>query len=156
MQAYHTANQALTNQINTLQQQARNDLAALEASLPKRVEEAGIPADNRDAAITELHMLLNPTRDRIEWPVPTISEARAMQTAIISSRTDIPKKVQEIRARYQPPEGPPTPPSEIHMSWLNLLGPRHITSPDDLKPIIEALQRHIYTELEQHHIVIIE
>ena len=51
---------------------------------------------------------------------------------------------------------PDAPPEEIYMNWSNILGSRRITSPDDLKPIIEALQHHIYKELEQHHIVIIE
>jgi hypothetical protein len=42
------------------------------------------------------------------------------------------------------------------MQWQNILGQRRITSPADLKQIMETLQRRVYTELEQHHIVIIE
>ncbi len=156
MQAYHTAQQALTNQIHTLQQEAQKALGELEASLPKKVEEVGIPADDVDAVIIELQALLQPARDRIERSGPTIAEARTMQTAIISNRMDISRKVMEIRARYQTSEELPAQPEEIYMSWRNILGPQRIVSPDDLKPIIESLQRRIYTELEQDHIIIIE
>lgn len=156
MQAYYTAQQALTNQIQTLQQEAQKELAELETSLPKRVEEAGIPADDVDTVITELQTLLRPARDRIERLAPTIAEARTMRTAIISNRMDVSKKIMEIRARYQTSEEPPAQPEEVYMNWRNILGQRRITSPDDLKPIIESLQRHVYTELEQHHIIIIE
>jgi len=155
-QAYHTAQQALTNQIQTLQQEAQKELRELEASLPKRVEEVGIPADDVDDVITELHTLLRPAQDRIERPAPTIAEARTMKTAIISNRMDVSKKIMEIRGRYQTSEEPSAQPEEVYMNWRNILGQRRITSPDDLKPIIESLQRHVYTELEQHHIIIIE
>jgi hypothetical protein len=156
MQAYHTAQQALTDQIHTLQQEAQKELGALEASLAKRVKEVGIPATDVDPAITELQTLLNPLRDRVQRTAPTIAEARNLQTALMRNRMDISKKVHEIRARYQTPEEPPAQPEEVYMSWHNILGQRHITSPDDLKPIIESIQRSVYNELEKHHIVIIE
>jgi hypothetical protein len=156
MQVYHTAQQALTDQIQRLQQDAQQALGDLEASLTKRVEEAGTPVNETEAAITELHTLLSPIRERIQRATPTIAEARNLQTAIINNRLDVSKKVQEIRARYQTSEEPPAQPEEIYMSWHSILGQRRITSLDDLKSIIESLQQHVYTELERHHIVIIE
>ncbi len=154
MQAYHTAQQALTNQVHTLQQEAQKELAELEASLPKKAVEIGIPDAEMETVVADLQEVLHPARDRIERTSSSITEARAMKTAIMSSRLDLSKKVQEIRARYQT-EGQ-VQSQEVYMSWHNLLGQQRISSPDDLKQIIETLQRHVYTELEQQHIVIIE
>lgn len=154
MQAYHTAQQALTNQIHALYQEAQKELAELENSLRKRVKDTGVPEAEVDGAVAELQEVLYPARERVEHLSPTLAEARAMRAVIMNSRLDLPKKVQEIRARYQTSQ--PVQPQEIYMNWRNILGQRRISSPDDLKPIIETLQRHVYTELEQHHIVIIE
>lgn len=154
MQAYHTAQQTLTNQIHAWCQEAQKELVELENSLPKRVKDAGVPEAEVDRTIAELQEVLYPARERVERLSPTLAEARAMRTMIMNSRLDLPKKVQEIRARYQTSQ--PAQPQEIYMNWRNILGQRRITSPDDLKPIIETLQRHIDTELEQHHIVIID
>ncbi len=155
MQAYHTARQTLADQIHTLQQEAQKEFEELRSSLRKKVEEAGIPDTEVDAAVAELQEVLRPARNRIEHTSPTIVEARTMKTAIMNSRLDLPKKVREIRARYQTDETV-TQPKEVYMNWHNILGPRRITSPDDLKQILEILQRHVFSELEQQHIVIIE
>jgi hypothetical protein len=155
MQAYHTAQQTLTNQISALQQEAIKELEELDVSLRKRIEGLGIPDAEVEGIIIELREVLRPAQNRVARTSPTIAEARAMKAIIMDSRLNLPKKVQEIRARYQP-EAPALQPEEVYMQWQNILGQRRITSPEDLKHIIETLQRCVYTELEKHHIVIIE
>src|SRR5262249_34890077 len=147
--------QTLTNQIHELQQEAQQEFEELDASLYKRIEELGLPETEVEGAVKELREVLRLAQNSVARTAPTITEARAMKATIMRSRLSVPKKVQEIRVRYQPEE-PAVEPEEVYMQWQNLLGQRRIGSPDDLKQVIETLQRRVYTELEQHHIVIIE
>jgi hypothetical protein len=155
MRTYQMAQQALTNHIQSLQQEAREELLALEQTLPQKVTEASIPETEQEATIADLQAVLRPAWERIDRTSPSINEARAMKTTLFNSRAALLKKVKEIQARYQPSEGA-MPPQEIRLTWSGLLGLRHISTPDDLNQVVECLQREVYRELEQHHHVIIE
>jgi hypothetical protein len=155
MRVYQTAQQALTNHIQHLQQEAQEELLVLEQTLPQKVAEASIPEAEQEATIADLQAVLRPARERINQTFPSISEARAMKTTLFNSRAALLRKVKEVQARYQS-SGEAMPPQEIRLTWSALLGKRHISTPDDLKLVAEALQRAVYRELEQHHHVIIE
>jgi hypothetical protein len=155
LKVYHAAQQGLTNHIQSLQQEAQKELAELEASLHQKVVEAGIPETEMERAVADLQVVLQPARERIEQNTPSIAEARSMSTTLFSSRTALLKKVKEIQAQYQLSEEA-APPQDIHLTWSTLLGRRQISTPDDLKQVVELLQRCVYRELEQHHHVIID
>ena len=79
-----------------------------------------------------------------------------MKSTLMGQRLTLSGKLRAIQERYQPAPTEPAQPEEVQMSWRNLLGTRRISSPDDLKQVVETLQRHVIAELEQRRIVIIE
>lgn len=156
LQSYHAARQALTDQVAILQHAAQQELAELTSSLPKRVQEAGLPETEVDGALAELQALLQPLPEHIEQHSATLSEARALRSTLMSQRMRLSSTLREIQMRYQTAAAPPAPPQEVKLHWSTLLGTCRISSPDDLKQVLESLQRQVYPELEQHHIVIID
>lgn len=156
LQSYYTARQALTDQIAALQQAAQQELATLEEALPQRVQSAGIPNAEIEGVIAELSQLFAPLRARTAQIPVTLSDAKALKSALMNQRLTLSSKLREIQERYQPADAEQAQPQEIQMTWRNLLGTRRISSPADLQKIIDTLQRYVYPELEQQHTVIIE
>ena len=114
----------------------------------------GVPAEQVYAEVALLAADVQSVRERIEQPNPSFSEARNLNMALGSAQMNLQKRVQEVRARYQPKV--PLPPQEIHLRWRELVGEARISSQDDLEQMLVRLRRCIAPELEQQKIVIIE
>ena len=65
------------------------------------------------------------------------------------------RKVQEMRARYQPIDTSSTQ-EEVHLHWQNLVGGARISSQNELEQMLGKLRLSIAPELEQQKIVIID
>jgi hypothetical protein len=154
MQAYHTAQQAVTNQIAAWKQEARKDYTAMQAALRERVRAASVPDEQVDLEVAALEAELQGVRERLEQPNPDFSEARNLGILVGTAKMNVQKKVQEMRLRYQPET--PQLPQEIHMHWQEVLGPARISSQDDLEQVLKKLRTCVAGELEQQKIVIID
>src|SRR5947209_7644369 len=104
MKTYLAAQQAVTNQIATWQQEARKNFTEMQAQLKERVKAAGVPDEQADVEIAALAADLQSIQERIEQPNPSFSEARNLSMVLGNAQMNLQRKVQEIRARYQPKE----------------------------------------------------
>ncbi len=154
MKTYHAAQQEVTNQIAAWQQEARQNFTGIQAHLKERVQTAGVPAEQADAEVAALAADLQNVKERIEQPNPGFSEARNLNIILGAVQMNLQRKVQEMRARYQPKD--PLPVQEVHWHWQDLLGTSRIRSQDDLEQMLGKLRACIAPELEQQKIVIIE
>jgi hypothetical protein len=154
MQAYHAAQQAVTNQVAAWKQEARKDYSAMQAALRERVRAAGVPDEQVEAEVAALEAELQGLRERLEQPNPDFSEARTLGLVVGTAKMNVQKKVQEMRLRYQPET--PQLPQEVHLRWQDVLGPARIGSQDDLEQVLKKLRAHVAGELVQQKIVIIE
>ena len=77
-----------------------------------------------------------------------------MNIVLGTVQMNLQRKVQEMRARYQPKD--PLPSQEVHLHWQDLLGTSRISSQDDLEQMLGKLRTCIAPELEQQKIVVIE
>jgi len=154
MQAYHAAQQAVTNQIAAWKQEARKDFTNMQAALRDRLRAAGAPDDQVDAEVRALEAELQGVRERLEQPDPDFGEARNLGIVVGAAKLDVQKKVQEMRQRYQ--SETPQLPQEIHLRWQEVLGLARISSQDDLEQVLNKLRISVAGELGQQKIVIIE
>src|SRR5260370_37151189 len=154
MKTYHTAQQAVTNQIATCQQAPRQQCIEIQTHLTERVLAAGVPDEQVDAEVTALTADLQSVQQRIEQPNPSFSEARNLNMALGNAQMNLQKKVQEMRARYLPKD--PLPPEEMHLHWRELVGEARLSSQDDLEQMGTRLRMRIAPELEQQKIDIIK
>jgi len=154
VQVYHAAQQAVTNQIATWQQEARKDYAAMQAALKERVRTVGVPDDRVDAEVATLEVELRNIQERIEQPAPDFSEARNLGIVLGNAKMNVQMKVHEMRSRYQPMVQ--QLPQEIHLRWHDVLGSARIGSQDDLEQVLTMLRNAVAGELEQQKIVVIE
>jgi hypothetical protein len=154
LKTYHAAHQAVTNKIAAWQQEARKNFTEIQAQLKERVKAAGVPDEQADAEVAALAVDLQSVQKRIEQPNPGFSEARSLSTELGIVQMNLLKKVQEIRARYQPIDQKPL--QEVHLHWQALVGTSRISSQDDLEQMLGKLRTCIAPELEQQKIVIIE
>jgi hypothetical protein len=154
MQSYHAAQQSVTNQIAAWQQEARTDYTAIQADLKDRVRAAGVPDEQVETEVAVLQAELQGIRERLEHANPQFGEARNLGIVVGTAKMNLQRKVQEMRARYQPEL--PQLPQEMHTSWQALLGPARIGSADDLDHLLQKLQTCVADALEQQKIVIID
>ena len=154
MKTYHAAQQAVTNQVAAWQQEARKNFTEIQAQLKERVKAAGVPPEKADAEVAALAADLQSVQERIEQPNPGFSEARNLNIVLGTAQMNLQRKVQEMRARYQPINPPPS--QEVHLRWQDLLGTSRISSQDDLEQMLGKLRTSIAPELEQQKIVIID
>ena len=154
VKTYHAAHQAVTNQVAAWQQEARKNFTEMQAHLKERVQSAGVPPEKADAEVAALAADLQSVQERIEQPNPGFSEARNLNIVLGTAQMNLQRKVQEMRARYQPKD--PLPLQEIHLRWQDLLGTSRISSQDDLEQMFGKLRTCIAPELEQQKIVIID
>jgi hypothetical protein len=154
MKTYHTAQQAVTNQIAAWQQEARQQFTEIQAHLKERVLAVGVPDEQVDSEVVALKADLQSVQQRIEQPNPGFSEARNLNMALGTAQMNLQKKVQEMRARYLPKD--PLPPVEMHLHWQELVGEARLSSQDDLEQMFTRLRMRIAPELEQQKIVIID
>jgi len=155
MKTYHAAQQAVTNQIAAWQQEARQNFTEMQAHLKERVQAAGVSAEQADAEVAALEADLHSVKERIEQSDPGFSEARNLNIVLGTAQMNLQRKVQEMRARYQPKD-PLQPSQEVHLHWQDLLGTARISSHDDLEQMLGKLRTCIAPELEQQKIVVIE
>ena len=153
LQTYRSAQQAVNAQIATWQQEAQKNLAGLQGSLKERVLSAGVPAEEVDAEVAALASDLQSVRKRIEQPNPGFSEARNLTVTLGAAQLSMQRKVQEMRARYQP-KAPVH--QEVRLQWRELAGTTRIGSQDDLEKMLENIRGRVTADLEQQKIVIIE
>ena len=111
-------------------------------------------ARQADAEVAALAADLHSVKERIEQPDPGFSEARNLNIMLGTAQLNLQRKVQEMRARYQPKD--PLPSREIHLHWQDLLGTSRLSSQDDLEQMLGKLRTCIAPELEQQKIVVIE
>ena len=135
-------------------EEARKNFTEVQAHLKERVQAAGVPAEQADAEVAALEADLQSVKERIEQPNPGFSEARNLNIVLGTAQMNLQRKVQEMRARYQPKD--PLPSQEIHLHWQDLLGTSRISSQDDLEQMLGKLRECITPELEQQKIVVIE
>ena len=154
MKTYHAAQQAVTNQVAAWQQEARKNFTEMQAHLKERVQSAGVPPEKADAEVAALAADLQSVQERIEQPNPGFSEARNLNIVLGTAQMNLQRKVQEMRARYQPINPPPS--QEVHLRWQELLGTSRISSQDDLEQMLGEIRGHITAELEQHKIIIFD
>ena len=101
---YHAAHQAVTNQIATWREEARKNFIEVQAHLKERVQAAGVPDEQTDAEVAALEADLHSVKERIEQPNPGFSEARNLNIVLGTAQMNLQRKLQEMRARYQPKE----------------------------------------------------
>ncbi len=155
MKTNHAAQQAVTNQIAAWQQEARKNFTEMQAHVKERVQAAGVPAEQADAEVAALAADLHSVKERIEQTDPGFSEARNLNIVLGTAQMNLQRKVQEMRARYQPKD-PLQPSQEVHLHWQDLLGTSRISSQDDLEQMLGKMRTCIAPELEQQKIVVIE
>jgi len=155
MITYHAAQQAVTNQIAAWQREARKNFTEMQAQLKERVKAAGVPDEQSDAEVAALATDLQSIQKRIEQPNPGFSEARSLSTELGVVQMNLLRKVQEMRARYQPIDTSSTQ-EEVHLHWQNLVGGARISSQNELEQMLGKLRLSIAPELEQQKIVIID
>jgi hypothetical protein len=153
-QAYHAAQQAVTNQIAAWKEEARKDYISMHKTLRERVREAGVPDEQVDAEVAALESELRGIGERLDQSNPDFAEARTLGLVVGTAKMNLQKKVHEMRLRYQPETPPPA--QEIHLRWQDVLGPARISSQDDLEQVLKKLRTHVAGELVQQKIVIIE
>jgi hypothetical protein len=154
LKTYHAAHQAVTNQIAAWREEARKNFTEMQAHLKERVQAAGVPAEQADAEVAALAVDLQSVQEHIEQPNPGFSEARNLNIVLGTAQMNLQRKVQEMRARYQPIDQKPQ--QEIRLYWQDLVGTSRISSQDDLEQMLGKLRTSITPELEQQKIVIIE
>lgn len=154
MKTYHAAHLAVTNQIAAWQHEARKNFTEIQTQLKERVKAAGVPPEKADAEVAALAADLQSVQERIEQPNPGFSEARNLNIVLGTAQMNLQRNVQEMRARYQPINPPPS--QEVHLRWQDLLGGARISSQNELEQMLGKLRTCIAPELEQQKIVIIE
>jgi hypothetical protein len=154
IRTYHAAQQAVTNQVASWQQDARQRITAMQANLKESVQTVGVPQEQVESALAELAVELQGVQERVEQANPSFSEARGLTLAVGNAQMNMQRKVQEMRARYQPKD--PSPAQEIRLRWQELAGAARIASSDELEQVLTRLRAGIAPELERQKIVIIE
>lgn len=151
---YRNAQQAVMNYIASVQQEAKQNLHEMLATLPERIRNAGVQLEHLDEMLTTLSADIERLQVRVEQPIYDISEARNLRSAVTSIQLHLQKQLQEIRVRNQP--SIPAQLQEIHLRWQDLLGQVRIGSTDDLEEMLQRARRRIVSELEQQKAIIIE
>ncbi len=126
----------------------------MQANLEKSVQTVGVPQEQVEDALAELAVELQGVQERVEQANPSFSEARGLTLAVGNAQMDVQRKVQEMRARYQPKDLPAA--QEIHLRWQELAGAARIASSDEMEQVLTRLRAGIAPELERQKIVIIE
>jgi hypothetical protein len=158
IQAYHAAQQAVTSQIATWQQDARQRLSELDTELEQQVRTAGVPEEQVASEAATLAALFQEVRERLEQTNPGLYEARGLLATLTNAELSLHQRLAEVRARYAPePEPVPAPTGqETRLQWSSLAGQRHIRSAEELEQVLDEVRARVLAELERQETVILE
>ncbi|MCP4166383.1 MAG: BREX system P-loop protein BrxC [Chloroflexi bacterium] len=152
VQAYHAAQQAVTDQIAQWQTQARQQVADLEPALEAQVLEAGVPNEAVAEETERLLQVYENVRLQSERPNPTFYEAQGLLSSLTSAELARNDLLREMRYRYKPTP----PPDEHHLRWSELAGRVSIQSEDDLEAVLDDLRSRIAGHFDGDITIIIE
>jgi len=160
MQAFHAAQQAVTSQIATWHADARRRLADLDSSLEQQVRAVGVPQEQIATAVSELALLFQEVRERLERTNPGLYEARALLTTLTNAEFNLRQRLNEVRTRYAPePEPEPEPEpggQEMRLRWIRLVGSRRISSAAELEQVLDEVRARVLAELAGQDGIILE
>ncbi|HEU5377901.1 MAG TPA: BREX system P-loop protein BrxC [Ktedonobacteraceae bacterium] len=160
--AYHTARQALADQIEHSLNETRQGLTELLTNLGAQMTKAGVPAEQLDSELARQVQATGIQQLQADLAQGTTSygEARRMRNELAKLRINMPVVIREVARRYLPPAPEPgqepAPSLEVHMNWHVLGETIRIASSTELEQTLERLRRCVTTELAEGRIVILE
>jgi hypothetical protein len=155
---YHTAQQAITDQIAQWRQEIEQGLRDLQTKLRPQVQEAGVPDEKIDEEVTALSTDIQQLQARLANSDIGYGEMLSIRTTLGELRMNkLPMQIRELNSRYQPEISEPTrEKQEVRLNLREAIGQTTISSPDDLERVITRLRERITLALNQQKTVIID
>jgi hypothetical protein len=151
-QAYHAAQQAVTEKVAQWQAEARQRLEDLEPALELQVRAAGVPDDQVAEEAVALASLYDPVRADAERTGLSLGQARNLLSTLTAAEMERDRRLRELRSQYEtkPPE------SEVYLRWHEIAGRIEIRSGPDLDSALAAIRERIAGSLGDDVTVIVE
>lgn len=152
MQAYGSAQRAVTEQIARWQEEARRQLAHAEAGIEADVRAAGVPDEQTAAEAAALNGLFGDVRAGLSQPGLGLYEAQRLLSDLAAAKLGLRARLGELRGRYQ--VGPE--PTALHMRWQDIAGQARIQTAADLDQLLARVRHTVLSNIDDQTLIIIE